>query len=440
MYTHIKCLHRLFESGYLFNYKSLFDFLLFDMKRKDYPLRLRESIFFSEYFYSSKWNESNNDVKKNKIKIFYDITRLLTHNNYTGISLTTWKLYIYLSKINFCDIILVYNKDYILNSNLINLIEEKYEFDIFNASTRVTAFDYRVVVNRITSPFAVYHSSYFPIPSDLPPNIKKVITLYDIIHLTHKNFYPDPSKFITGKIAESCRTADMTLSISDFTTNQIVEYLGEEIPILTMPLAPTICPEDMKSSLHDSSSSATRILTFAYQGGDPRKKFNRMFNIALKWLASDQLNTVCIFGDTVKLLKNFQEEISLKSAQVRLVQTPSESDLANLLHNSSVYLYLSEAEGFGLPPLEAMRFGCPPIILKNSSLEEVFMGWEGMLDNNASDDEILEKINDFVGKKGIREAAKKFSSVYTWESACCLAVAGYIIATSEQANTSLHGA
>lgn len=40
---------------------------------------------------------------------------------------------------------------------------------------------------------------------------------------------------------------------------------------------------------------------------------------------------------------------------------PSKKEMAEIYSSSKVFLYLSETEGFGLPPLEAMASGCVPI-------------------------------------------------------------------------------
>src|SRR3546814_958440 len=61
-------------------------------------------------------------------------------------------------------------------------------------------------------------------------------------------------------------------------------------------------------------------------------------------------------------------------AATRLVFLPDleDRDLAALYCRSIIQLYLSQAEGFGLPPMEAMASGCPSIMLANTSLTEVY--------------------------------------------------------------------
>jgi glycosyltransferase involved in cell wall biosynthesis len=49
----------------------------------------------------------------------------------------------------------------------------------------------------------------------------------------------------------------------------------------------------------------------------------------------------------------------------------ADEDLETLYRKSALFLYPSLYEGFGLPPLEAMRLGVPVIVADNSSLPEV---------------------------------------------------------------------
>lgn len=98
----------------------------------------------------------------------------------------------------------------------------------------------------------------------------------------------------------------------------------------------------------------------------------------------------------------------------------AEEDKPALYAAARVFLYPSQYEGFGLPPLEAMACGTPVIVSNASSLPEV-VGDAGILldaDDAASWSDALEKLlTDDVrckdlGARGL-EQAKKFS----WERA-----------------------
>jgi glycosyltransferase involved in cell wall biosynthesis len=59
---------------------------------------------------------------------------------------------------------------------------------------------------------------------------------------------------------------------------------------------------------------------------------------------------------------------------VRWDRSLAEEELPVFYSSLDVFAYLSEYEGFGFPPLEALACGTPPVLLDRSSLAEVFAG------------------------------------------------------------------
>lgn len=70
------------------------------------------------------------------------------------------------------------------------------------------------------------------------------------------------------------------------------------------------------------------------------------------------------------VINSFIRELSLKTS-IKKLGYVSDSDLAALYSNASVYVQPSFAEGFGFPILEAMACGCPVICANTPSLNEI---------------------------------------------------------------------
>ena len=116
-----------------------------------------------------------------------------------------------------------------------------------------------------------------------------------------------------------------------------------------------------------------------------------------------------LFNEKLGDYKNFSDRFIL-------LGYVDDEDLSVLYSNAEWFVYTSQYEGFGLPPLEAMQCGCPVIVSNNSSLPEV-VGDAGLLIDWDSDEQHIaayekyyfdENLRKENSKKGL-EQAKLFS-------------------------------
>jgi glycosyltransferase involved in cell wall biosynthesis len=80
-----------------------------------------------------------------------------------------------------------------------------------------------------------------------------------------------------------------------------------------------------------------------------------------------------------------------------------ENNLVNLYQGAEMFLYLSEYEGFGLPPLEAMACGTPVLTTKMTSLREVLGNYPIAVNDPGNVDEIKEKIIKVLSDARLRQ-------------------------------------
>src|SRR3546814_12566002 len=70
--------------------------------------------------------------------------------------------------------------------------------------------------------------------------------------------------------------------------------------------------------------------------------------------------------------------------------------------------------------MEAMASGCPSIMLANTSLTEVYEGWDLLLDNEVDDDTVLKFMerltSDHKFRREIGTRARPFSDTFNWTS------------------------
>jgi len=106
----------------------------------------------------------------------------------------------------------------------------------------------------------------------------------------------------------------------------------------------------------------------------------------------------------------------------------NDDQLAIYYRNASAFVYPSEYEGFGLPPLEAMQYGVPVFSSNTSSLPEVvgdagiyfdpfsFESIQEALEQNIYDSQKL----DIIVSKG-----KKNITKFTWKKCAMETVKAY---------------
>ncbi len=122
-------------------------------------------------------------------------------------------------------------------------------------------------------------------------------------------------------------------------------------------------------------------------------------------------------------------EIDVPRDRIQFVMNPSDQDLSALYQHATLYLMPSRLEGFGLPPLEAMREGVPvaaarrgslPEILGDAALyfspddiEEMVRVMERALTNAELRKNLVEKGRSRVGRYSWKRMAEETLAVYS---------------------------
>jgi glycosyltransferase involved in cell wall biosynthesis len=131
----------------------------------------------------------------------------------------------------------------------------------------------------------------------------------------------------------------------------------------------------------------------------PHKNVDLLLRLA-KRLASCGLKLVVVGGTNRKVFH--QTELKTEIDGVVWLGSISDDELAALLQDCLCLAFPSLAEGFGLPPLEAMALGCPVIVSDRTSLPEV--GGDAVLYASAEDaDQWLECFLALRRDQGLRQ-------------------------------------
>jgi glycosyltransferase involved in cell wall biosynthesis len=257
----------------------------------------------------------------------------------------------------------------------------------------------------------IYHPTYY---ADFSLNFKgkRVVTVYDMIHEIYPEYFGTRDRQLTTeKKRKAVLAADAIICISESTKRDVSRFFAvPEDRISVVYLANSL-------NFEGSSAQLVRmpyILFVGERGG--YKNFDLLLEAyACSARLQKDFGLACFGGS--EFTASERSSISTRGLNDRVFHySGSDEVLSNLYRHASVFVSPSLYEGFGIPPLEAMHYGCPVLVSNTSSIPEV-VGEAGHYFDTGSRDELvagLEKIvyDEEMRRKLIKyglEQEKKFS-------------------------------
>lgn len=211
-------------------------------------------------------------------------------------------------------------------------------------------------------PAGVVHSSYYRICPQ--PNVRNVITVYDF---TYEKFLAVPRTLLHARQKrEAIMRADAVLCISENTRRDLHEFIPEcpKDKVLVTHLA---AGDPFKPLPHTSVTITPRPFVLFVGGRADYKNFATALHAVQ---LTRECALVCIGGGPFSATERAALEAALPDRYFHA--GPVSAAELNEFYNAAVCLvYPSLYEGFGIPPLEAMKAGCPFVALNRSSIPEV---------------------------------------------------------------------
>lgn len=264
-----------------------------------------------------------------------------------------------------------------------------------------------------------------------------VVTLHDTIQIVAKNQFHLLRSLSAHKqwaimaysqwaINRSISSADRIVTVSNYEQKQISDHFK----ILTQRIVPIhLAPNPIYKPASETEKNIWRsdlpgkfgvqkkfILAVGYE---PRKNIELLIETFGKLsIAHDDLDLVVVCAENKRRMY-FQElarEFNL-SERIHVLDSLPPDSLVVLYNLTEAFIFPSERESFGLPPLEAISCGAPTIVMKKTSLPEVLgeavlfvegkdvQSWAASIENVLSDRNLRLHLVD----KGLKQAA-----MFTW--------------------------
>jgi alpha-1,3-rhamnosyl/mannosyltransferase len=254
-------------------------------------------------------------------------------------------------------------------------------------------------------PADVHHFPNFIIPP-LPAGPKAVVNIHDCCFLKcPETMEPKNRSYLRSRMKATVKRADRILTISETMRRELVEAFDLPEERVTATLLGT--PPVMADLPEGGESVRLRALgvdgPFLLHVGtlEPRKNHAFLFQVMerLKWF--DGKLVLCgMKGWQVEPILEAMAASSCADRIVHLDYVPDE-DLVALYRRAEALIFPSLYEGFGLPPVEAMRQGCPVVCSDGGSLPEV-VGRAGIVLPLGDPDHWADEIEQLLGNPDLR--------------------------------------
>ena len=279
----------------------------------------------------------------------------------------------------------------------------------------------------------LYHSPFLPIPSVVKRHcsLRRFTTVYDLIPLSHPQFFGDDIVRLIRSLADGLNEEDHAVCISEATRQALLEHVPRLDPAraFVTPLAagPAFYPErdpDKLAALRQKINLPSGVPYFlSLCTLEPRKNLDAVIRAFARLRRERQIDAetrLVLVGNlgwkTEKILAALDEAQDCRDAILLTGFVPDE-DLAALYSGALAFVYMSWLEGFGLPPLEAMQCGVPVITSNTSSLPEV-VGDAGIMLSPTDADGLaaamLSLATDPTRRDGLSSRALDRAASFSW--------------------------
>lgn len=242
-----------------------------------------------------------------------------------------------------------------------------------------------------------------------------VLTIHDMTHELFPETLPDADRVLVRKrlLAEK---AARVIAVSENTKADAVRLLGLD------PARVTVVPHGngLRPGVVEPMTTEVSPPYWLYVGSRKEYKDFAVVVAALKIREAGRRGEGLVLVGGGALTTAEAKLLDEAGLAGRVLQTDcSEAELAGWYAGALALVYSSRYEGFGMPLLEAMAWGCPVVAARSSCLPEV--GGAAALFFTPSDPlslaVLLERVLDPMVRTGLVEAGRVREAEFTWDRA-----------------------
>jgi glycosyltransferase involved in cell wall biosynthesis len=264
---------------------------------------------------------------------------------------------------------------------------------------------------RKNNEYGIFHHTYYA-DYTKKKGTKDIITVHDFTHEKFPERFSKLDKTVKAK-EKAINNADGIICISNTTKNDLLNLYK--------------IPEENISVIYHGNSLNYEInedavfkKPYLLYVGD-RRSYKNFNTVLLAFKNSDFLkNNFCLLcfggGEIKETEKSVINDYGLAD---KVFQTEgSDRELANAYKYATAFIYPSLYEGFGIPLLESMHYGCPIVASNSSCFPEIAGNAAVFFEPDSTEDLIIKTervINDSEYRKNLVNNGYEREKLFGWE-------------------------
>lgn len=256
----------------------------------------------------------------------------------------------------------------------------------------------------------------------VPPikRCKYIVTVHDILFLDYPEYFPSSYKIKNRFLFKwSAQNSEIVLTVSEYSKERIQKHFG----INKITVTPNSVDEQFfetfdKVKIQNEARSRYNIKNYwiYISRWEPRKNHKTLLEVFVDNEYYKKHDLVFI-GDKAITEKAFDKlynslDIAVKQ-KIHIYNKVNFQDLLLLLRGATLSVYPSIAEGFGIPPLEALAAGIPSVCSNTTAMKD-FDFISGSLFDPKSKTDMNQKIRDALAVEKITDKRSEVKARYDW--------------------------
>jgi glycosyltransferase involved in cell wall biosynthesis len=243
----------------------------------------------------------------------------------------------------------------------------------------------KLVYYRVAPPLPLRRSDWVIYPNFyIWPSLlhtKRAAVVHDMGYARHPEYVEDKNcTFLTRVVSQTVKKTDKIITISQFTTNELVELLGvprEKIITINIPVDNSQLNKGLDHGFEQLQERYGLQKKYILSLGtiEPRKNLELLIDAycALPNSLRDTYSLLLAgkWGWKTEGLKQLVEQKRLEGYDIITPGHIDQDDRATFYYQASVFAITTHYEGFGMPLLEALHCGIPSVAVDIPVLREV---------------------------------------------------------------------